>query len=35
MKRVQAEIVQLKKEIRWLKVEQNILRKDAAYFAKD
>ena len=35
MKPEQAEIAQLKKEIRKLKAERDILKKAAAYFAKD
>ena len=35
MKSEQAEIAQLKKEIRKLKAERDILKKAAAYFAKD
>ena len=35
MKPEQAEIAQLKKEIRKLKAEPDILEKAAAYFAKD
>ncbi len=35
MKPEQAEIAELKKEIRKLKAERDILKKAAAYFAKD
>ena len=35
MKPEQAEIAQLKKEVRKLKAERDILKKAAAYFAKD
>ena len=35
MKPEQARIAQLKKEIRKLKAERDILKKAAAYFAKD
>jgi transposase len=35
MKPEQAEIAQLKNEIRELKAERDILKKAAAYFAKD